>query len=552
MKPALTEAEIFPQELVAAAAESQATLTPKLAELAAVQLSFPGGPGLTAAERWIETGGPSPDGLRLDPAWSSDRGEVAPAATPAAKPTTVTTARDATLPSATVAELLAGYRSGELNPVEVLEDALTRMDAADGGLHAVVTRLDDRARAAAAESARRWRSGGARPLEGVPVGVKDIIETAGVPTRAGSALFADHVPSASATVIDRLERAGAVVAAKTATPELAFGDESGDGVVNPRGAGRWAGGSSSGSAAALAAGLLPAALGTDTGGSIRVPASYCGVCGLKPTFGRVPRTGVFPVSWTLDHVGPMARTVDDLALLLTIMAGADPDDPYSSPQPVPDYPAAAAAAAEDLTGLRVGMPGGWLAEGCSPGVIAARNAAADALTALGAEVTEVKVPHAELAGTVAWLITVVEFAANHDPRLKRAADFTPSAAYRLVAGARASAGDYARALRARRLVQRDFDAVFKQVDAVLTPATPTAAPDMSSFFDDGDRLWLDKVARTLLIFNVTGMPALVVPVGDDDGLPAAVQIAARPHSDALCLAVGAALQRAAEPELGMG
>jgi len=301
----------------------------------------------------------------------------------------------------------------------------------------------------------------------------------------------------------------------------------------------------------LAAGLLPAALGTDTGGSIRVPASYCGMCGLKPTFGRLPRTGVFPVSWTLDHVGPMARTVEDLALLLEVMAGADPGDPYSSPRPVPDYTAAVAAGAEGLAGLRVGVPGGWLAEGSSPGVIAARDAAADALTALGAEVTEVEVPHAELAGTVAWLITVVEFAANHGPRLKRAADFTPSAAYRLVAGTRVSASDYVRALRARRLVQRDFDAVFKQVDAVLTPATPTAAPDMASFFDDGDRLWLDKVARTMLVFNITGMPALVVPVGNDDGLPAAVQIAARPHGDALCLAVGAALQRVAAPELGM-
>ena len=533
---------VIDARLLTGAAEVQATLAPKLADLAAVHLPFPTGASPTEAEHWIASGGRAP---RSDSIWQPmaalglTESAGADASRAAAELSEGVEAGDSQARSAagaglapgdpagwSAADLLAGFRSGRLDPVEAVEAALARMDAVDGELHAVVARHDDRARAAAIESSRRWRAGEARPLEGVPVGVKDIIETAGVPTRAGSPLFADHVPEANAAVVDRLERAGAVVVAKTATPELAFGDETGPGVVNPWGPGRWTGGSSSGSAVALASGQFPAALGTDTGGSIRVPASYCGVSGIKPTFGRVPRTGVFPVSWSLDHVGPMARTVEDLALLLAVLAGADP------------------AATGGLGGLRVGLPEGWLAQGCSPGVMAARDGAADALADLGAEIVSVEVPHAELAGTVAWLVTVVEFAANHDSRLDRLEDFTASAAHRLVAGSQASAGDYVRALRARQLVQQDFDAVFERVDVVLTPATPTAAPDVATFFDDGDRLWLDKVARNFLIFNVTGMPALVMPAGTDDGLPVAVQIAAPPHRDDLCLAVGAAFQQA--------
>ena len=193
-------------------------------------------------------------------------------------------------------------------------------------------------------------------------------------------------------------------------------------------------------------------------------------------------------------------------------------------------------------GLKVGVPEGWLAEGCTAGVLAARDAALGNLANLGAEITPVLVPHAELAGTIAWVITVVEFAANHDERLDRIEEFTPSAAHRLVAGAQTTATDYLKALRARHLVQRDFDAVFEKVDIVLSPATPCAAPVPATFFDDGDRLWLDKVARNFLTFNVTGMPALVIPAGFDDGLPVAIQIAAPPHNDALCLQVGAQLQ----------
>jgi aspartyl-tRNA(Asn)/glutamyl-tRNA(Gln) amidotransferase subunit A len=270
------------------------------------------------------------------------------------------------------------------------------------------------------------------------------------------------------------------------------------------------------------------------------------VSGLKPTFGRVPRDGVFGVSWTLDHTGPMARSVLDLAHLLSVMAGASGNDQRSSTRPVPDYPAALTAR---LDGIRVGVPEGWLTQRCEPGVMAARDEALEILAGLGAAVVSVQVPRAELAGTVAWLITVVEFAAHHDINLDRLDEMTPSAAQRLVAGARTSALDYLKAMRTRRLIQQDFDTVFEAADVIVTPATPSPAPDVATFFDDGDRLWLDKVARNFLMFNVTGMPALVLPSGFDNGLPVAIQIAAPPHRDELCLRVGHAYQLATDHHL---
>ena len=512
----------IPAEILAAAAASQATLGDKLAALRALTEPFPETVGPAAADRWVSDADP-------------DSGGVQPRSGEAARsPPKV---GGEYLADLSAAALLEGYRAGAFDPVEVVDACLARIDGDGTDIGAVVT-LDGTARDQAARSADRWREGAAGPLEGVPVGVKDIINTRGLRTAAGSTLFADHVPASDATVVARLRDAGAVILAKTTTPEFAFGDETGDGVANPSAPGRWAGGSSSGSAAGLAAGLFPVALGTDTGGSIRVPSSYCGVSGIKPTFGRVPRDGVFGVSWTLDHAGPMARTVEDLGLILGVIAGRSPADPYSSAGPLPDC----GSIRTSMRGLRVGVPDGWLSEGNSPGVAATLSSALARLEDFGCTVVPVPFPHAELAGIIAWVITVVEFAAHHAGNLHRIEEFTPSAACRLAAGARTSASDYLRALRARSLVQADLDAVFDRVDVLVTAATPTSAPDPSTFFDDGDRLWLDKVARNFLPFNVTGNPALVVPAGLDEGRPAAVQIVAPPHADALCLQIGAALQ----------
>ena len=519
-------AAAIPAGVLAAAAAAQATLGDKLAALRALSEPFPRIAGPAAGDRWISDPEPRTAASgAIEAPEPSGEGPPQPGDDPAGMG---------------AAALLEGYRTGTFDPVEVVDACLARIHDLDGAIGAVVARDDDAARRQAARSAERWRSGDAGPLEGVPVGVKDIINTRGLRTEAGSTLFAGHVPSADATVVARLRAAGAVTVAKTTTPEFAFGDESGDGVSNPVAPGRWAGGSSSGSAAGLAAGLFPVALGSDTGGSIRVPASYCGVSGIKPTFGLVPRGGVFGVSWTLDHVGPMARTVEDLGLVLGVIAGGCDADPYASRRSVPDY----GQPAGSIQGLRVGVVEGWMAEGCSPGMEAALSGALGRLEELGCTVEPVPFPHAELAGIVAWVITVVEFAAHHAGNMDRIGEFTASAACRLAAGARTSASDYLRALKARSLVQNDLDTVFGRVDVVVTAATPTTAPDPATFFDDGDRLWLDKVARALLPFNVTGQPALVMPAGLDEGRPAGIQIVAPPHADALCLQIGAALQRA--------
>ena len=517
----------IPEDVLASASATQATLGEKLAALRSLSEPFPETVGPAACDLWVS------DAV----AWRAGSFQSDAESPPSPEPGSESPG--GALTSLSASALLMGYGTGAFDPVDAVDACLARIDEIDGAVGAIVTRDDASARAQAARSAQRWRDGTARALEGVPIGVKDIIDTAGLCTAAGSPLFAGRVPSADATVVARLREAGAVILAKTTTPEFAFGDESGDGVRNPSAPGRWAGGSSSGSAAGLAAGLFPIALGSDTGGSIRVPASYCGVSGLKPTFGRVPRDGVFGVSWTLDHVGPMARAVEDLGLVLGVIAGGCDADPYASDRPVPDY----GRPAESIQGTQVGVVDGWLAEDCSPAVTAAVSSALDRLEQLGCTVESVPFPHAELAGTIAWLITVVEFAAHHDGNMHRIGEFTPSAACRLAAGARASAFDYLKALRARSLVQTDLDSVFDRVDVLVTVATPTTAPDPATFFDDGDRLWLDRVARTFLPFNLTGQPALVVPVGLDEGRPAAVQIVAPTHADALCLQIGAALQR---------
>ncbi len=509
----------IPEDVLASAAETQATLGDKLAALRALSEPFGDPVGPAAADRWMSDAGP-------DSGWFDPPEAAAPSLEAGEN-----------LVDLSATALLEGYRTGDFDPVEAVDACLARISRDGAAVGAMVT-LDNTARQQAARSASRWRDGDAGPLEGVPIGVKDIINTRGLRTAAGSPLFADHVPAADAAVVARLREAGAVIVGKTTTPEFAFGDETGDGVANPGAPRRWAGGSSSGSAAGLVAGFFPVALGTDTGGSIRVPSSYCGVSGIKPTFGRVPRDGVFGVSWTLDHVGPMARRVEDLGLVLGVIAGRSGADPHSSTLPVPDY----GSTGTSIRGLRVGVPDGWLPEGNSPGVAATVAGALARLEALGCTIVPVPFPHAELAGIIAWVITVAEFAAHHAGNLHRIGEFTLSAACRLAAGARISASDYLRALQARRLVQADLDGAFERVDVLVTAATPTSAPDPATFFDDGDRLWLDKVARNLLPFNVAGNPALVMPAGSDEGRPTAIQVVAPPHRDALCLKVGTALQ----------
>lgn len=467
-----------------------------------------------------------------------------------------------------IADLLAAYRAGDATPVDAVDACLARIDELEPALGAVVTTAADRARAEAAASARRWQRGEAGPLDGIPFGVKDVIATAGVRTTAGWSRLADWVPDSDATAVARLRVAGAVMVAKLATPELAFGDaREGHRPVNPWAPEHWTGGSSSGPAVALAARLVPLALGTDTGGSIRVPSSYCGVTGLKPTVGRVPRDGVVMVSWTLDHTGPMARSAVDAGLALSVLAGRTEADPASADHPVADYTDLAEPGHDPghdggtgVRGLRVGVPGAWFRDGTDDDVLAATDAAVGVLADLGAQVRDdVVVPDPELGGIAAWTITVAEFASLHPDWGERLGDYTPAAAERLAAGSALSAGDYLRAVRVRADLRERIAGVFDDVDVLVTPATPTAAPRVTPpvhpMFHDGDRMWLESVARDLILWNLLGLPAVVVPAGfTDDGRPLAVQVVGPPFAERRVLAVAAAYQAATahherEPEI---
>ncbi|HKQ01472.1 MAG TPA: amidase [Actinomycetes bacterium] len=443
-------------------------------------------------------------------------------------------------------ELLELYRRREASPEEVAEACAARIEQLEPALNAVTTRCPEVWSRQAAEATRRWRSGEARPLEGVPYGVKDLIHTAGVRTTGGSRRYRDYVPETGAEAVDRLERAGGVMMAKLHTFEFARGDDSFLGPTrNPWDLERTAGASSTGAGAVLAARQLPLALATDTGGSIRVPATFCGVTGLKPTFGLVPRTGVMPQSWTLDHVGPMGRSVADVARMLTAIAGYDPADPESIRTPRRDF---VEGLDRGVAGLRLGIPRDWFFDVIDPEALQATQRAASLLAGQGADVVEVDLPHAHLSDVIGALIIYAEFAALHTDDLDRLEEFgTRWTQQVLVDSHFVGAADYLRALRARHLIQRDLEQAFEQADVLLVPGTVGVAPrleDLAFSVGDAVREWDQHVARMTLLFNLAGVPALALPAGfSSGGLPLGIQVAARPFDEATCLRVGHTLQR---------
>jgi aspartyl-tRNA(Asn)/glutamyl-tRNA(Gln) amidotransferase subunit A len=448
----------------------------------------------------------------------------------------------------TARELLDAYAAGEARPSEALASCRARIDAVDDTVNAVLHGCDERAAVAAAASDTRWAAGDPRPLEGVPFGLKDIIATAGIPTTGGSSIYGDHVPDEDACLAARLSDAGGVLAAKLTTYEFAFGGEVNThhgAMRNPFDPARTTGGSSGGSGAVIGARELPLAIGTDTGGSIRLPAAYCGITGLKATYGRVPRHGVMGLAWSLDHAGPMARTVEDVALMLGAVAGGDPRDPHAPDVAVPDY---VAALAGDVAGTRVGLPSTWFTDRIHPDVLAALEAAAAVLEGLGCEVRPVDVPGVELAERAGWAILAAECASYHEGTFHRLDEYDTTFAERLVSAQFVSAADYLRAMRYRSVVQAGMSAAFEEVDVLLTPGTPTTAPrfdDMLADLGDEQVPWLEVAARCTFPFNVTGTPALVLPSGRDaGGLPTAIQLAARPFDEVTCLRVGHAFQQA--------
>jgi aspartyl-tRNA(Asn)/glutamyl-tRNA(Gln) amidotransferase subunit A len=439
-----------------------------------------------------------------------------------------------------------------VSPVEVVRVHLDRIAALDGGLRAYITVCAEAAlQAARAAEAALAAGQPVGPLHGVPYALKDLYDTAGVRTTGGSKIFAARVPAADATVARRLAQAGAILLGKLNMVEFAYGPEG----LNPhygharnpwdRGVHRMAGGSSSGSGVAVAAGLAPGALGSDTGGSIRIPASLCGITGLKPTYGRVSRSGVLPLAWSMDHVGPMTRSAADCALMLGAMAGYDPADASTSVLPVPDY---VAALTGDVKGLRVGLLRSFFLEGATPEVRAAVEAAAKTLAAAGAVVDEVSLETMTYVPAAALAVVGVEALAYHADLLRtRGAEYDPDIARRLRVGAFVSGVHYVRAQQVRALVRDEVDRALARRDVLLAPSTPIPAPAVDErqlTAGDGPSDVRSALIRFTRPFNVSGHPACALPCGfTSAGLPIGLQLVGRPFDEATVLRAADAFQR---------
>lgn len=441
-----------------------------------------------------------------------------------------------------VGDLVQAYADGVTDPVAVLGALMRRIAGHPSGRDAVLAMLPG-ARAMAQDSAVRLREGRGRALEGIPFGIKDIIDVEGAPVTAGSRLTGDRVAARDAVVVARLRAHGAIPLAMLSTTEFASGSAHNPrygAVRNPWNRERWTGGSSTGSAAMLAARLLPLTLGSDTGGSIRVPSAWCGTTGLKPTRGLVPRTGVIPLSWTLDHVGPMARSADDLARVMPLIAGPDGEDQV----------AAGVYAAErgryDLVGLRVGVPGGWFVELQDAAVLHAWDEALRTFEGLGARLVEVDLGDIDGPHRDGYLALMSELASLQQPVLDRIGEFDAGTCARIEQGLTFSATAYLRALRQRPVVLQRVLSALDGVDVLVTPGLGCEAAflDTMTVEVNGLRYPLQQVIpRNTMFFDYTGLPALMLPSGlGRSGLPVAIQIVGKPFDDALCLCVGGAFQ----------
>jgi aspartyl-tRNA(Asn)/glutamyl-tRNA(Gln) amidotransferase subunit A len=444
----------------------------------------------------------------------------------------------------------ASHLIGErkLSPVEYARALLLRTEALDDQVCAYITKTSEpaleKARAAEQDIVHGRRRG---PLHGIPFGLKDIYDTEGIRTTGHSKVCIDNVPTRDGATVERLHNAGAVLLGKLATHEFASGGPSLDvpwpPARNPWNTDYFTGSSSSGSGAAVAAGFMPFALGSDTGGSIRIPAALCGVAGLKPTYGRVSRRGIMPNSFTFDHAGPLAWTSADCAIVLQAIAGHDPEDHTSSHEPVPDY---VAALTGDIRGLRVGVVRHfWEEEGRThPEMAAAMDAAIDVLKGLGAHISVVRMRTREAYNDVKMVIAKSELVAIHEQDMReRLADYGADFVGRNLPGFLFTALDYVRAQRERRTMLDEMKPLYAQHDVLLT-ASSTPAATLQSLVGAGfSQKWEQPNIYTP--FSTTGGPCLTVCNGyTNDGLPLAMQIAGRPFDEATVLRVGDAFERA--------
>lgn len=478
----------------------------------------------------------------------------------------------------TLASALAALKAGETTSVALTEAFLEGIARLNPRLNAFLTVTAEGALAQARESDARRARGEARPLEGAPIAVKDLFCTAGTRTTAGSRILGNFVPPYESTVTANLLRDGAVFLGKVNLDEFAMGSSNTTSAFGPV-ENPWSrandpdtrlvpGGSSGGSAAAVAARLALGATATDTGGSIRQPAAFCGIAGIKPTYGRCSRFGIVAFASSLDQAGPVARTVEDCAILLRSMAGFDPRDATSADLPVPDF---AAACARPVKGMRIGVPREYRLDGMAPEIEALWQQGLQWLRDQGAETVEISLPHTKYALPTYYIVAPAEASSNlarydgvrfglrvaeqgSDLRdlyeRTRAAGFGAEVRRRIMIGTYVlSAGYYdayyLKAQKVRALIRRDFEQAWAKVDAIVTPATPSAAFGMDERQDDPVTMYLNDVFTVTA--NLAGLPGIAVPAGlDAQGLPLGLQVIGKPFDEEACFTVGAAIERAAQ------
>ena len=440
-----------------------------------------------------------------------------------------------------IEELAPRLGSGEVSPVDVVEALLARIEQYNASLIAYLHVDVDRARAAARAAEIEISAGGYRgPLHGIPVAYKDIFHVQHLPTTAGSRLMADYVAPEDCTVASRLRQAGAICIGKLNTIEFASGSMEVYGTArNPWHTERFPGGSSSGSGTALAAHLVHGEMGSDTGGSIRIPASLCGVVGLKPTYGRISRAGILPLSWSLDHPGPMARTVADAAHLLQPIAGADRQDPSAASRPVPDY---VSALTGDVRGLRIGVPRNYFFDAVDPDVIGAVRDAIAMMEDLGAQVYEIELPACEYASAASWALAYTEsFAIHRDNFSARSRDYTAAFLHKITGAALLTAEERLTAERLRELTTTEFLQALRDVDVIVTPTTSYPAHPIAGRSPESESHSLTRP------ISLTGLPSLAIPCGfASGGLPVSIQLTGRAWEESTILRLGHAYEQATE------
>ncbi len=448
-----------------------------------------------------------------------------------------------------ITQLAPLIESKQISPVELFNEALNRIHKLQPKLNSFITVTEAEGRKAATDAESEIRGGHYRGLlHGIPISIKDLFATSGVRTTAGSKVLGNWVPDFDATAVARLGQAGMVMVGKTNMHEFAYGVTNNNAhygpARNPWDQTRVPGGSSGGSAAAVASSQCTASLGSDTGGSIRIPSAACGVVGLKPTYGRVSRYGAIPLAWSLDHVGPITKTVEDAAIMLGTIAGPDPNDPSASSRLVADY---RKEIMKGVRGLRLGIPRQYFFDNVDSEIHESVNKAIRDLESLGAITTEVDIPNLDCCAAMEAHITLVEATSYHEPYLQREADnYSPEVRVDLEAGRYLLGADYVKSQRARTLLQHNFNEAFKHVDVIVSPALPAFPPRIGEVWVQSGKLQenvIDAFLRFNIPYDLTGFPAISVPCGfGESGLPVGLQIAGKAFDEKTILIVANAYE----------